>query len=197
MFRLLESICYDGKGYPLLDYHQLRINKAFKEIFNSEQPLKLQEILPDHIDGTGLLKVRVLYNQTQHHIESSLYVKKSLSSLRLVFADSIDYDHKYANRSQLEMLFEQRDTADDVLIIKNGQLTDTSYANIALLKDEVWYTPLKPLLPGVRRAKLLAEGKLEATSLGPEDLHQFEQVSLFNAMIDLGEITIRIENILP
>lgn len=195
MFRLLESLCFDGKDYPLLSYHQQRVNNAFTAHYKNKQPLQLSEVLPKEITGSGIHKVRVLYNDRDHQVESITYIRRPVSSLQIAHAD-IDYDYKYADRRELDKLLQERKHADDVLIVRNGLITDTSYANVALLKKNIWYTPQKPLLQGVRRAKLLDEGRIATSNIHIEELPQYERLSLFNAMIDLEEITVPVGNIL-
>ena len=39
---------------------------------------------------------------------------------------------------------------DEILITRNGLLTDTSIANIALFNGKEWHTPKHPLLKGVQ-----------------------------------------------
>ena len=58
-------------------------------------------------------------------------------------------------------MFLIRQDKDDILIVKNGLLTDTSIANIALYDGNDWYTPLHPLLKGTKRAELLDKGVLK------------------------------------
>lgn len=194
MLRFLESICYDGKDFPLLRYHQERVNRVFKDFYTSDLPLQLSDILPEAIAGSGVHKVRVLYNDRDHKVEAIPYDIRPISSLQVVHS-AIEYRYKYTDRSELDKLFQARKNADDVLIVRNGLLTDTSYANIALLKGNLWYTPEKPLLPGTRRAKLIKEDQIIPAIIHPEDMQQYEQLSLFNAMIDLGEVRIPIGNI--
>ena len=55
--------------------------------------------------------------------------------------DDIDYRYKQADRRVLDEAFALRDTADDVLIVRHGLLTDTSIANIALWDGCEWHTP--------------------------------------------------------
>lgn len=192
MSRFLESICFDGQGFPLLEYHQRRVDRVFREIYGRPTSLQLTELLLGQSIGDNIHKVRIVYDDQNHVIETIPYERRAIKSLNLVRADSLTYDHKYADRSELQSLFDQRGQADDILIVKNGLLTDCSYANIALYRDQTWYTPANPLLPGVRRAKLLAEKKIVTGSIAVSDLSKFEQLSLFNAMIDLGEVMIDI-----
>ncbi len=195
MYRFLESICYDGEGFPLLSYHQKRIDRVFNDHYSNHHTLRLSEILSEKITGSAILKVRLLFNDRDHQIEAIPYKIRPVSSLQVVHSD-IAYDYKYADRSGLAELFQQRNNADDILIVRKGLITDTSYANVALLKNNIWYTPQKPLLQGVRRAKLLDEGRIATSNIHIEELPQYERLSLFNAMIDLEEITVPVGNIL-
>ena len=112
---------------------------------------------------------------------------REVQSLAIIRSDEIDYTYKNTNRESLNRLFAQRGKCDDILIVKQGLLTDTSIANIALYDGSNWYTPKHPLLKGTKRAQLLAQGIVQEKELGPEDLSSFPIIRLFNAMIDWGE----------
>jgi 4-amino-4-deoxychorismate lyase len=78
-----------------------------------------------------------------------------VSSLHLIESDTINYTYKSTHREELNALYAQRGMADDILIVKDGYLTDTSIANIALYDGHTWFTPAHPLLQGTKRAELL------------------------------------------
>jgi len=80
-------------------------------------------------------------------------------------------------------------------MIRNDLLTDTSYSNIALFDGENWITPKSPLLFGVNRAQLVAENKLIQKDIKVSELFNFQRISLFNAMIEFGEMEIQIDAI--
>ncbi len=194
MFQFLESICFEREGYPLLGYHQQRVDRAFQYAYPGRKAPLLQDIVPKAFPDKRKYKIRVLYNETEQQVEVIPYKKRPITSVKLV-SSNIEYAHKYADRSELASLFNQRGSADEVLIVKKGFLTDSSYTNIALLKDRIWHTPSTPILVGVRRTALIDSGKLEPNLIRPEDLQQFEQLSLFNAMIDLGELVLPMDRI--
>ena len=127
----------------------------------------------------------------------SPYTVRHVHSLALMQADTIDYTYKSAGREPLNCLFALRGACDDILIVKQGLLTDTSIANIALSDGTHWYTPAHPLLKGTKRAALLEEGILQEKDIRPEDLPSFSTVRLFNAMIDWGELELPVRNIIP
>lgn len=69
------------------------------------------------------------------------------------------------------------------MIIKNGLISDTTIANIAIYLDGIWITPKKPLLKGTTRDRYLKEGKLIEKDISAEDL-KASKIALMNAMID-------------
>ena len=82
--------------------------------------------------------------------------------------------------------------------MKQGLLTDTSIANIALSDGTHWYTPAHPLLKGTKRGSL--DWKKESCRKKTSDrktLPSFSTVRLFNAMIDWGELELPVRNIIP
>jgi 4-amino-4-deoxychorismate lyase len=85
--------------------------------------------------------------------------------------------------------------ADEVIIIKNGCVTDTSYTNICFFDGKEWLTPDTPLLQGTMRRYLLDKGVIREVRIRRKDIQYFKKVSLINAMMELGEIIIPIENI--
>ena len=90
---------------------------------------------------------------------------------------------KYADRDELNRLYEMRGDCDDIIIVKNGMLTDASSANITFLKNGRWYTPAKPLLQGTARARMISEGKLSVLNITADNISDFEAVRLINAML--------------
>ena len=99
----------------------------------------------------------------------------------------ISYGYKYLNRSELEALYKLRGSCDDILIVKEGCLSDSYYANIAFWDGRDWFTPDTPLLPGTMRAALLDQGLLQVARIVPGDMKNFQKIRLINAMNDLNE----------
>ena len=60
---------------------------------------------------------------------------------------------------------------------------------MAFYSSGLWYTPLKPLLRGTTRQKLVDEGKIIEKEIRVEDLKNYSKVALMNAMIDFDIIT--------
>ncbi len=189
MCRLLETIRYENGRFHNLRYHRQRMNHARKMLFHLTDEIDLNKTLqkaakqqfPD--GSSGLFKCRVVYDSRILKIRFSPYVLPQIRSLQLVKSDSIDYTFKYENRSSLNRLFALRGDADDIVIVKNGFVTDTSFCNVLFFNGKHWLTPEQPLLRGTRRAALLEQEQVETAVIRADDLHHFTQVRLINAMI--------------
>lgn len=181
---LLETIrCQNGQ-FPLLRWHQDRINDAFRTLWPGKPAHDLWLHLQNSaVPPEGLFKCRVLYGEIIKEPEYVPYVIDPPRRLRLVEADDIDYGLKWSDRQKLNDLHNLRGDCDDVLIVRRGMITDTTYCNIAFLRDTTWFTPANPLLKGVRRAYLLEMGIIEPLSITRPDLGSFTHFKLFNAMI--------------
>ena len=139
--------------------------------------------ISQHIDG-GLHKCRVLYSNDIERVEFEPYSPRIVQSLRLIEVQNLDYQHKYADRSLLNAAFAQRGQAHDVLMLRDGMVTDTSYANIAFFDGQNWLTPTLPMLEGTRRAQLLAQGRIKTQKISADDLNKFVCARLINSMLD-------------
>ena len=63
---------------------------------------------------------------------------------------ALDYAFKYEDRSALMRLTRQKGICDDILITKDGFITDTSYSNVVLENSEGLFVPHTYLLNGTR-----------------------------------------------
>ena len=170
-----------------LEYHQQRVDAVFRS-FDKYPSLELQNYISD-IPKPGIYRCRVVYDLALRvFVEFLPYTVKNIKTLKLIEANHIDYRYKYSDREQLQQLFEQRGVCDDVLIIKNGCVTDTSIANIALYDGTRWVTPKNPLLEGTTRRRYIENGFLKEKVIKIEDLQGFTQVALLNAMVDFAII---------
>ena len=120
----------------------------------------------------------------------SEYRLPQIRSLRLVEGGDISYRWKHHDRRALERLHRLREGCDDIVILREGLVTDSSYCNLAFYDGIRWLTPAAPLLPGTRRARLMDEGRLEPAEISAPDIARFSHLALFNAMIELGELVL-------
>lgn len=115
------------------------------------------------------------------------YVPRKIGSLQIVYDDDVDYSFKKRDRSYLNLLKLQQGDADEILIVKQGIITDTSFTNVAFFDGHQWFTPSAPLLRGTMRASLLDRHAVIERDIRVADLSSYRAVSLINAMLPLRQ----------
>ncbi len=196
MHLFIETIRLEDGQVRHADYHQHRLDETRRRYFPMAAPLRLTDHLPV-TSLTGRAKWRLVYGENIVTQSVTPYTLRPITSLRCVVEDGAMYPYKSTDREVLDRCFSHRDTADEVLIIRNGLLTDTSIANIALGSPEgPWYTPLHPLLAGTCRARLIEAGRISVMPLTADDLERFSHLAIFNAMIPFGELVLPTECVL-
>jgi len=196
MSQFLETIRIDNGNIPLLQYHSQRLKNTQERFYPDATPIDLSKViqLPKDL-ASSYVKCRIVYSDEVHKVEYLEYKRKDIHQIQLVESD-ISYEYKYEEREKLEQLYSQRGESDDVIIVRDGWLTDSYYGNIALLKYGLWFTPKYPLLKGVMREKLLSEGLITEADLPANSIAYYEKVCLFNSMIDFEEIVLPIEKVM-
>jgi 4-amino-4-deoxychorismate lyase len=196
MCLLIETILIEERKLQNATFHNERFNRSRKELFGIPQESVLEDLirLPSGLPS-GKMKCRVEYSREIRSITFTPYLMKKLETLQLVDDDSIEYAYKFRDRQHLEKLAKNK-SADDILIVKNGFITDTSYANIVFWDGIKWFTPSSPLLEGTMRSRLLLEKKIHQEKLRKSDIRFFKSAGIINAMIGLNESpVIKISNI--
>lgn len=191
MNSFIETISIKEGMAPMLDLHCERLNRTRAEVFGLSDRIELGE----HItlaDGPGTIKCRVVYGENIESVSYSPYTMRPVGSLMAVRHDDITYRHKSTDRTHLARLTELRGGCDDIIIIRHDRITDTSICNVALFDGTRWLTPSKPLLQGVRRTSLLADGLISECDITIDRLCLFEKIALFNGMIEFGELVLDI-----
>jgi len=184
--QFIESIRLKNGQLINIGYHSARMNVARTEYKLTKTPYNLEGFFK-HITlpKNGLWKCRILYDTRIHKIHYQQYYPKKIDSLKVVIDDSIEYEHKLAERRHLTKLYTQRGNSDDIIISKQGMVTDSYYGNLLFLKNGTWYTPETYLLRGTQRQYLLDQKKIEIAKIRVEDIRQYEKVKIINAMLDL------------
>jgi len=186
MYQFIETICYEQGRFQRIGLHNERCNRTRKQFFGLQIPLQLELLLsvPEGLKDKTV-KCTITYGSNIVHIDYNSYQIRSVNSLQMVVDDMIDYSFKYADRTIINSLLKLRGQSDDILIIKNGLITETSYANIIFKKDGKWYSPQNPLLTGTRLESYLRENSITPALLRPKDLPCFTEARIINAMISI------------
>lgn len=183
MCLLFETIRVEN-GKPLhLAWHEQRMRRAREEFWpwSNQSDLKNLIVIPSEF-STGMVRCNILYGPETFEIKFQSYSRRIIRSLKLVHCNTVDYHVKFVDRINLEKLLAMRGECDDILIVKEGLITDTSVSNIIFYDGKTWVTPEKPLLKGTCRERLLGEGKIAASGINEDELHRFTGCKLINAM---------------
>lgn len=189
----IETIRWSEGRYHLLDLHSRRVAETLEEM-GWPQVGNIRDWLPDVPDWLRnmTVKCRVLYGcGGPERVEFEPYTVRRVCSLRMVEGDNLDYHLKFADRSHLMALRNRSMGADEVIVVKNGFVTDTSYSNLIFRTTDGFLTPAQPLLRGVMLRHLLDQGKVSSVALRPEDIlpenrYGITEAFLINAMLPPG-----------
>lgn len=188
MYRFIETIRLEHGVVPHLRWHQLRLNRTLT-YFGCKPEICLEQLIQEkELPQQGVFKIRIVYGlQGVELFEHSAYLVKPINSVQLLeLPEHQHYAFKFEDRNWLAGLLKEAGT-DDFLMHRQGKLLDASYANIALLRNGDWLTPLNPLLEGTCRARMLEEGKLKTAELKVQDLFDCDEIRWVNAMLPWDE----------
>lgn len=182
MYPFFETIRITDAKPVNLEYHQRRLNRTLEDNYKQHIYFDLVNILTKYdFDKNKTIKCRFLYNNIDYKIEFEEYCFSLPKIVYIAKNDKISYEYKFSDRSMINSM-KNDFVNNEILIIKNSLVTDTSISNIVFKKGESWETPLKPLLSGTERQKLLDEKKIITAEIYEDDIYKYEAFKLINAM---------------
>ena len=184
----LETIrIQDGHAYHMADHIDRMCRTALHFGFVAPAlPADLDALVP-HTLRTGTVRCRIVYGHTLRELTFTPYRRRRLERLIAVDAGAMDYAFKYADRSPLERPNIPLSEADELLFVRGGYVTDTSYTNLILRRDQELFTPDTFLLDGTCRRRLLRTAQVRTAQVRLSDLPAYDELLLVNAMMPLGE----------
>jgi 4-amino-4-deoxychorismate lyase len=197
MSQLIESIkILNGKIHHL-SLHEARANHSRKILFGSKSSISLRPYINIPQDfRSGLVKCRIIYTDKIEDIKFEKYSIKEIKSLKVIYCDEVTFDHKYLERPQLDSLYDLKGNEDEIMIVKNGMITDAYYYNLVFKKVDQYFTPSSPLLEGTMRSNLISKNRIITVPIPLIEMINFESVYLINAMTKLGQIEVPISQII-
>jgi 4-amino-4-deoxychorismate lyase len=183
MCLLFETIRIENGILLNREWHEKRMTESRKEIWGDTKPVNLDEIVRIPVGSeTGIIRCKVTYGRSINSVSFQHYRKTTARTFRLIDCGDLDYHLKYSNRHLIEDLFAGRGSCDEIILVKNGFITDTSVSNLIFFDGTRWYTPGKPLLNGTCRRRLLSEGAIEEAEISVSDLRRFRGLKMINAL---------------
>lgn len=190
MFQFIESIKVEDQEVFLLDLHQKRVNETFAH-FGKEGSIDLSKLFKslDH-DEDGLFKLRIAYDLDKKvRTQMIPYAIPEIQDFQLVENNTFDYSFKFEDRKELEKM-KMKSKAEEIIIVKNNHITDTSFSNLLFMKGKEWFTPATYLLNGVQRQNLLKKKKIKEMEITLQNIKQFSHFQLINALNDFDDMFI-------
>lgn len=190
MSQFIESIKVEDQELFLLEFHQKRVNETFAH-FGKEGSIDLAKIFKDlEHDEDGLYKLRLVYDLDKKFRTMMMpYAIPEIQDFQLVENNSYDYSFKFEDRKELEKM-KTKSKSEEIIIVKNNHITDTSFSNILFQKGKDWFTPSTYLLNGVQRQYLLKKKKIKETEITLQNIKEFSHFQLINAMNDFDDMFI-------
>jgi 4-amino-4-deoxychorismate lyase len=189
--QLLETIQVKNGQLQNIEYHNHRFNKSRFDLFNLDEIQALENLIKMPPDcAEGIFRCRVEYEYEIQEVTFTPYIYKEIKTLKLVNIGDWDYSYKYADRSFMTNLLDENKDFDEVIMVKDGFITDCSIANLVFFDGTNWFTPSTPLLKGTKRQNLLDRRAIIEREIRVEDLGQFEGICLINAFrgLDLEKL---------
>ena len=182
---LFETIAFEDGRPERLDYHQERMNQGMRDYFGkSDNPFQLSTLLecpPGYL--AGKVKCRMDYHPAGYQIAFERYTIRPIQSLRLVKDNHIRYEYKFVDRKALQKCLAAKGTADEVIIVRKGLITDSSFANLVFrCPDGSLVTPEFPLLKGTMRQFYIDNKIVLPAEIHKGNLRDFTHVTLINSM---------------
>lgn len=202
-FKLLETMRLENGSFHLLDLHLARLKRAahhfgypfdeaaIRSALSRLRDTKSNELNPAG-DRPGLWRVRLqLDEQGQAHAEAFQQnstpapVNIALSATYFEANQSEFTRFKTTQRAHYEAAAPSDPSVFDTLLYNaQGELTEFTRGNVAVLLDGQWLTPplYCGLLDGVGRAQYLADGQLKEAVITLDDLTQAQDLAFINSL---------------
>lgn len=174
-----------------LPLHNERMNRSRRDIFGCQNTINLEKYTSFPVEcSQGCWRWRITYNESIQTCEHLPYKKRIINQLNIVNGDNLTYNYKFLDRSGINELTAGLQTDNDIIILKNELVTDSSFSNLAFFNGTDWLTPKNPLLEGTRRKQLVNDSRIIPYQIRLTDLNKFSHIMLINAMLDFEEFVL-------
>lgn len=196
MKQFIETIRIENGVFCQLEAHISRLHDTIQKYYGTKKIVSMDELaVPENLTD-GLVKCRIVYSDRIEKIEYLSYEKRTIESLQIVEDNEIEYAYKSMDRTHLNDLFLKRGLADDIIIVKNGFVTDSSFSNLLFENEDGLFTPDTYLLNGIQRRYLLKYGLVAERKIRIDNIPEYTQVHLINAMLQIGDCIVSKDHIL-
>jgi 4-amino-4-deoxychorismate lyase len=184
MSLLFETIRIENGILMYPGEHEKRMFRSRNALFGTTDLLFVDQVV--RIPGgytSGTVRCRIDYGIKIDSVSFAHYMMKPLKKFQVVVDGGIEYPYKFSDRSGLESLLKKKNRADEIILVKHGLITDTSFSNLVFYNGRDWITPSRPLFKGTCRERLIREGKILERRISLMEINSFRGFKIINAMI--------------
>lgn len=197
-FRLLETMRVDpGREIELLERHLARLARSAAAFgFQCDVNKVRETVLTEAARQTEPIVMRLLLDRSG--VAECLYrpIPAGLhAGVRLAAAPVNSGDPFLANKTTARQVYDQAraglpENLDALLFNERGEVTETTIANVAVLRNGTWVTPPVScgLLAGTLREELLENGSIVEGVVGVAELVPGETIRCFNAVRGMYDV---------
>lgn len=179
-FSLIETWVTD------FDMHLARLKKSAQELgffWNAE----IEKIVSD---GTVVNRIELFKDGLFEHTTRPIPEPKE--NPKIIILHKVNSENPFLyHKTSIRKPF-PKDVFDEICVNQNGEITEGTFTNIAVLQNGELFTPPVScgLLNGITRQKLLSEGKIKERILYEKDLRTAEKIYCFNSVRGVVEVTL-------
>ena len=180
---LFESIRVDNGQIPLLNFHQERVDLSYSTVFKKVNTYNLQECIEPFLKKEGTQKCRFIYDDKKYRIEIidyHLIEPKRIGWLKI--DPNFTYPFKYYDRSFFTRIKDSYSGFNEILLVKNDMITDSTYCNLIVYAKDNWIIPQTCLLNGVERTRIISEYNFAIEPITIDEFLSAKEYKLINAM---------------
>jgi para-aminobenzoate synthetase/4-amino-4-deoxychorismate lyase len=192
-FQLLESLLLENGEWFLLERHLARMRATADYFgFRFDETEVSSELNRINSDRSGRWKVRLLLAKDGSCNAEAIELRTPCEEpLRAGLAtEAVDTNdrflfHKTTNRVVYEQALASRSDCEDVILWnENGEVTESTIANVVVVIGDDYFTPplASGLLAGTFREELLANGKIRERVIYRDELKQAREIYLINSV---------------
>ena len=192
-FQILETLALEQGVARHLDRHLARMAASSAHFGYPWDEARVRACLADLAAGhaSGLWRVRLLLDGAGNPQAQAFALQPTAQPVRLQLADRPLQEahdewvrHKTTRRAHYAAFAPAPGLFDTVLYNAAGEVTESTFGNIAVLLDGRWLTPALScgLLPGVGRAVALEQGRVEEAVLRLADLPRVQAWAFINSL---------------
>ena len=184
MSLLFETIRIENGILKYHEEHEKRMFKSRLALFGTKDSFSLNQSIPIPKEyRSGIVRCRIDYGIKIESVTFADYRIKPLKKFQIVINEEIRYPFKFSDRSALENLLPEKTDADEIILVQNGLITDTSFSNLIFYDGLNWVTPSIPLFYGSCRSRLIKKKIIIERKISLVDIESFMGFKIINAMI--------------